>query len=199
MIRRAAEVVCGALALGGGALLKIAPPASTLTATNAVAINHGILAIVAALIYVIIVARINYTRIQIPSAKWQRAAIRLGIVGVVLLVAYVVCRPHFVVNVEGTEFLVGMWRDGEWAEFNPALANSDSQEVVDEISIENAYSDVWTEPSRMVSRLVFLSWYLVSGLMVLGALFCASESIVWVELRRRIVPKWLNGGGNSNH
>ena len=197
MIRRAAEVVCGALALGGGAMLQIAPPANSLAGSNTVAVNHGILAIIAVLMYVIIVARIAYSSVQIRPDRWHRPAIFLGLGGAILLVAYVVCRPNFVVSVEGSEYLIGMWRDEDWLKTSQ-LADKDSQEVVDDISIENAYSDVWSERSRLVSYLALMAWYLVSTLMVLGAMFCASESRVWAGIRKLAAQRRPNGDGSSN-
>ena len=175
MIQRIAEIVAAALALGGGLLLEIAPPATDLASFGAVERNQGFVTVAATLLYLILLGWAYNTRRRIHNRTWLKLATWFGVGGVAILLAYLAGRSHFTVNVKDAEFLVGMWRDQNWASHNPKLAVASSQLIVDRISIQNAYDLVWSDRSRMICYLVMMSWYTIATLVVLFSLFCVLE------------------------
>ena len=175
MIQRVAEIVAAALALGGGMLLEIAPPASDLESLGAIGRNRGFVTIAATLLYLILLGWVHYSRPRMHARSWLKMATWFSVGGVAFLLSYLAGRSHFTVNVNDLEFLIGMWRDQNWATHNPQLATASSQVIVDTLSMQAAYKDVWLDRSRVTCYLVMMSWYTVATLLILCSLFCVLE------------------------
>ena len=177
------KIVTVLMGLGGGVLLNAAPPAHYLVddPSRARQISHGIASLLVFGLYFFITGWAS-VKAAASRRRWFKRGTAALVLSVVSLVAYGAVRGELVVDAEGGDYMVGLWRDRGWIEANEGKdwVYWSNKKLFEGTPWGFAYEEIWRGGSRIAAYGLLQGLYVMGLLSLFGGVFC-----LWTGFRGR--------------